>query len=512
MCVYPQTPSIIYIQSGPGEGQWRRIIANTSNTIIVDRPWDVVPDTTSIFSILVGTVNQIVFSNRIDGIPDDNGSGVPNYLERICAAAGVETFGTTIDTIIDNNTITNERYGIFVTGWAENIGSSSLDFEVQTGLLIKNNTVNSMYGAVITPILTPASGVPNIGDPNVGPPILNNTIRDNSFSGVAGYGLWVTPLSYNLWNNWALVAQNTVFDSNVVNGDTTYIANTVFNNNSFNDTPTTTGAFLDEMEYGTLLYNNTFNLSSSTSADTGIYIASTSQEHHFIDNSISTNFGTYLNFQNNNGLMGYWAFEEPQWNDGVALEVQDSSGMNGNGMAVGNAQTIAGGGATFDGNGSYVVLGDITALDMPGDMTVTAWIQVSANQNGVIISKYDYANDKGWMFCILGTPSNGHLWYTIGHNDAQVECALNIDSNWHFVAVVKSGTSPMTLYIDGVAVITYQIRDNAIPIPSPTGITAIIGERQDAINTWDFNGNMDDVRVYNCALSASQIAALAATR
>jgi hypothetical protein len=43
----------------------------------VDRPWDVPPDTGSILAINEVGARTVIYRNRLDGLPDDDGNGVP---------------------------------------------------------------------------------------------------------------------------------------------------------------------------------------------------------------------------------------------------------------------------------------------------------------------------------------------------------------------------------------------------------------------------------------------------
>ncbi|NLO74765.1 MAG: hypothetical protein GX100_11750, partial [candidate division WS1 bacterium] len=45
-----KTPGAIHILTGTGAGQWRRLVSWKGNTFSVDRPWDVLPDETSVVS------------------------------------------------------------------------------------------------------------------------------------------------------------------------------------------------------------------------------------------------------------------------------------------------------------------------------------------------------------------------------------------------------------------------------------------------------------------------------
>ena len=63
-------PSIVAIQSGKGEGQYRRITANTERSLTIDRPWDVAPDRGSVFAIVTAAYRMAIFRNSISGWPE----------------------------------------------------------------------------------------------------------------------------------------------------------------------------------------------------------------------------------------------------------------------------------------------------------------------------------------------------------------------------------------------------------------------------------------------------------
>jgi uncharacterized repeat protein (TIGR01451 family) len=78
------------------------------------------------------------------------------------------------------------------------------------------------------------------------------------------------------------------------------------------------------------------------------------------------------------------------------------------------------------------------------------------------------------------------------------------DGNWHHVAVVVALGSSVTFYVDGQLSSSYPINSvSAVAVTSfEMGITSI------ATSGTYFTGSMDEVRVYNRALSASDVASL----
>jgi hypothetical protein len=92
----------------------------------------------------------------------------------------------------------------------------------------------------------------------------------------------------------------------------------------------------------------------------------------------------------------------------------------------------------------------------------------------------------------------------IGTGSLDVPIAASFQETWHHVAVVRNG-STATVYVDGVSKGTLAISSTS----NPNG-TLRLG-RSDEIHQ-QFYGLLDDVAVFTAALSASQIAALAAAK
>jgi hypothetical protein len=78
-----------------------------------------------------------------------------------------------------------------------------------------------------------------------------------------------------------------------------------------------------------------------------------------------------------------------------------------------------------------------------------------------------------------------------------------LGSNWHHFAVVAHATNPMQLYIDGVLAGTANLRTL-----SASEFT-IGGDNENIGFSWD--GKIDDVRIYNTALTASEVSDIAGT-
>jgi hypothetical protein len=93
-----------------------------------------------------------------------------------------------------------------------------------------------------------------------------------------------------------------------------------------------------------------------------------------------------------------------------------------------------------------------------------------------------------------------------GFFDCRATVAGYLDGGWHHLAVVF-GDSNVTIYFDGTARATCN--STAAISYSGAGSDLWVGRHGDGQEIYDFDGNIDEVRVYGRALSAAEIQILA---
>jgi hypothetical protein len=76
-----------------------------------------------------------------------------------------------------------------------------------------------------------------------------------------------------------------------------------------------------------------------------------------------------------------------------------------------------------------------------------------------------------------------------------------LDNNWHHVAGVIS-TTGMRIYFDGAQVAS---NPDGTSIVYPLGTDFFVGRHGNGDAGFDYDGNIDDVRIYDRALSDSEI-------
>jgi len=217
------------------------------------------------------------------------------------------------------------------------------------------------------------------------------------------------------------------------------------------------------------------------------------------------------------GLVAYWPFEEGAPSATTENVVQASADNLVNGptwIAAGLAPVPSGTTAALDfagGNKQVVVANGYKGVTGTADRTVSAWIRTTGAGDQDIISWGTNSGDQKWVFRLQDDsgPVDGVLrveingGYVVGNQDLR-------DNQWHHVvAAFANDGSPnvadIRLYVDGqLQIPTWQSRN----LNTAVGNDVIIGSE-----LWDtsrpFNGDMDDVRIYDESLDVTAIRALA---
>jgi hypothetical protein len=211
----------------------------------------------------------------------------------------------------------------------------------------------------------------------------------------------------------------------------------------------------------------------------------------------------------NQGLVGYWKMNEASWN-GTSGEVLDASGNGNNGTSVNGATTATGkfgNGGSFDGSNDYVGVADKDAFSITttGEMTVSTWLYATAN----LYEGWKYPVSKGgaggYEWQLNYRTSNGYpqISFSVVSNDASYERGATEQtiSNNTWVFIVAKATR------DGQVCIS----KNGGSFSCTTYDIARLGNGSRTLNFGArnglemFKGSLDEVRIYNRALSAAEV-------
>jgi hypothetical protein len=242
----------------------------------------------------------------------------------------------------------------------------------------------------------------------------------------------------------------------------------------------------------------------------GLITTSLGEESFFasyyrVQNSSYLNFNQEINFTTtpslgipyDNSLVGYW-----NMNAASGELLNDTSGKNNNGK-IDSAAWVEGkfGNAlNFNGINSCVKINDSLTIS-PSEITVACWVNYNIQQNGGIVTKfYDYG--------IYGPEGNFIkfvVWDGISSSSANFNKELVQTGIWHFIVGTYGLDRIPRIYLDG------QLVGYGAPLTNGirhTASTEYIGRRGDGGGADYFNGQIDDVRIYNRSLSAHEVTAL----
>jgi chitodextrinase len=191
------------------------------------------------------------------------------------------------------------------------------------------------------------------------------------------------------------------------------------------------------------------------------------------------------------------------FNEGGGTVLFDKSGNGRNGTVQGSPVWSTGRNGlaiNYDGVNDNVLIGDIPPIDGVGAVTVSAWMKRSTLNSRVLLGKQAVAN----AVAITMWP-DGLVYFMMGNGSgSQGTFALN-DGFWHHVALVFDGTltgNPARLkaYVDG-APVTLAF-NGTVPALTTSNTTPV---NLGSVGGFFTSGQLDDVRIYNRALTQSEV-------
>ena len=209
------------------------------------------------------------------------------------------------------------------------------------------------------------------------------------------------------------------------------------------------------------------------------------------------------------GIVSHWKFDE-----GTGPTASDSEGSN-EGTIIGASWItgLLGGALDFDDSGDYVDVGNDESLEIDittSSVTISAWVYLKglANYEPVFIADdYDGAY-YGYMLTI--TP-DGNVWLTygdgagVGSNNRRTKTgtsSLQINTWYHLVGIIR-GATDMSIYINGID--DGGIYSGSGGDVSYSSASASIGRVRFGTLDNEFNGSIDEVMVFNKALTEGEV-------
>jgi hypothetical protein len=207
------------------------------------------------------------------------------------------------------------------------------------------------------------------------------------------------------------------------------------------------------------------------------------------------------------GLVAWWPFDEASGTIAV-----DASGSGRTGFLAGGVTWTADPALSFDGIDDRVEAG---SFDVAGEaLTLAAWIYPEGLGNCSasdcrILSK-STGTAEGDHFFMLSTISSGGAKLRFRLKTGGVTTTLIAtngelpENQWLHAAAVYDGAK-MELFLDGVSV---GSASKSGALSQDPGVPVWIGGNPDGATSKPWRGRIDDVRIYDRALSAAELAAL----
>jgi len=214
-------------------------------------------------------------------------------------------------------------------------------------------------------------------------------------------------------------------------------------------------------------------------------------------------------------LVSEWTFDEgtnqtinrTATNDDVKDTWGSNNGtVNGNPQIKGGTDCVSGRCLEFDGSGDYIRITYNDILNITTKGSIFIWVKGNSQSNRGIFAHYDMAaSQRSWLMRAddlnfsMYLSNNGSSYSTRTVIDKKV-----FDNNWHLIGFTFNA-GILKMYIDGImSNYTENGTLGSSLFKSLSDIT--IGCRLDnnSLNS-PFTGRVDEGRIYNAALSSSQV-------
>ncbi len=218
--------------------------------------------------------------------------------------------------------------------------------------------------------------------------------------------------------------------------------------------------------------------------------------------TIATMAQNVPNYVPTNGLVGWWPFNG---------NANDESGNGNNGTVNGAALTNDRNGISIsaynlNGNNDYIEVANSSSFNLTNSQSISLWFNSDGNQESVLLQKSNSTGGNGDGGPQLVLRSNQLVDLSIFHNNTSNFVYSYIPSTnqtWHHIAATWNGNI-IKLYQNGVL-------SDSIPLSvvlNPCYESLMIGKRGLPNNDLYFKGVIDDIGIWNRALTQQEITAL----
>jgi len=210
------------------------------------------------------------------------------------------------------------------------------------------------------------------------------------------------------------------------------------------------------------------------------------------------------------GLVSYWPFDSGSGQIAYDLEGRNNGTLqNMDSPPTANSGWTTGkhdGALNFDGINDYVSVSDSASLDITSAITIEAWVKPTIIDNHGILMKGALTDSQGVYNLVIGPPiTNNNVIFRLngGTTDGSGQSSSITDMStrlnvWTHIVGTYDGIR-QKVYINGILEGNQPYSSSISTNNNPL----YIGVYYSALYT--FNGSIDEVRIYNRALSAGEV-------
>ncbi len=255
----------------------------------------------------------------------------------------------------------------------------------------------------------------------------------------------------------------------------------------------------DNLPAGATFADNTFNWTPDYDQSGAYQVTFKASDGQGEDSQTITI--TVIDFvPNTDGLVGYWKFDELS-----GTTAADSSGIGNTATLINGPTWTTGkvdGALSFNGQNTYIDCGTGSSLNLTNSLTICAWIYPESFGQGGWGRIVDRGNGSSGYSFYVNSANSTIKYVAYGSNTVSSSAQVIGLNKWQHVAVVYDDSSDtVTFYVNGQQAGT--VGYTASPFGSSDD-PAVIGIRGYDLNR-AFDGLIDDVRVYNRALTEDEV-------
>lgn len=213
-----------------------------------------------------------------------------------------------------------------------------------------------------------------------------------------------------------------------------------------------------------------------------------------------------------------WSLDESAWT-GAAGEVLDTSGNSLNGTVFNgattasttpalpqvNAQGTCGYGVFNSASGQYVQRADSNLLDLQDSFTIGLWVRPRTRPASGLMSIL--SKDENYEFHLSPNGTINWWWQTTAGATRQFNSTAALPTGQWSHVLIRYAPGDQRIYINGS--LAGQASFAGTPVANNDPLQ--LGADQNLAGRY-FNGELDELRIYNAALSEAKISALVAER